>query len=315
MNKNLHPQARRPAPVGVAISDAAPEGIPNRVRELITRRLDAVIRPTEMAVVLPQLVPGKMLRTRLASRLAGLSQTRGGSVVLEHTCAATEMVHTASLLHDDVIDRGLIRRSQPTVWRTTSPSIAVLVGDVLLCEAIALLARVEGGRYVEIFVDKVREVCRSEAEQELLCRGTPLDAATCLRLARGKTGPLFGFVGRVCGGENPTLALVLEEVGYRIGTAYQIADDLLDIIGEESVAGKTLGTDMTRGKFTLAVARQGHSPDTLRPLVSNLCVSALRHVEPWPEAHEAVLTFLRHDLQGVFEHCALGLDVCEGVQT
>ena len=243
------------------------------VRRLIERRLAEVAGSLLRAEGLRQLMPGKMLRTRLAARLAESCASGPGPEVMERACAATEMVHTATLCHDDVIDGALIRRGRPTLWRETGPSCAVLVGDILLCEAIDLVSGADGDRYVKTFVAKTREVCTAEAEQELLLRGGPLDVETCLRIARGKTGPLFAFAARVCAGEDTSFAAALEEVGYMVGTAYQIADDVVDVSGEEMVSGKTLGTDSKRGKFTLAHLPQGGRRLALEH-VSSLCVSA-----------------------------------------
>ena len=221
-----------------------------RVRKLIADRVAALPLPGLNPAAISQLLPGKMLRTRLAARLAAGETRAADPQTLPIVCAATEMAHTASLCHDDVIDGGLIRRRQPALWRTTSPSGAVLIGDLLLCEAMDLLLDTEGGRHVAPFVAKIREVCAAEAEQELLFRGQQPEVETCLRLARGKTGALFAFVAGVCGGDDEPLASALEEAGYKLGTAYQLADDLLDVIGSEELTGKTLGTDARREKRT-----------------------------------------------------------------
>jgi len=146
-------------------------------------------------------------------------------------------------------------------------------------------------------------------QEELMYRGKRLDESTCLRLARGKTGPLFAFIGRVCGEGDSALASALAEAGYLLGTAYQVADDLLDVVGDEQVAKKTLGTDMTGSKFTLAVVRH-HETGRTHHWVSALCASALECVNRWRRVREAVSAFLFYDLQTVFERCALDLNVC-----
>ncbi len=296
-----------------SVLDTLPKEIPadltTRVRQLIECRLEAIVRSVGMPDLLARLVPGKMLRSRLAGRLSRSGVTLTNIATLGYVCAATEMVHTASLLHDDVIDGGLIRRAHPALWRATGPSAAVLLGDMLLCDAMMLLQKALGGRYVETFVEKVREMCQFEAEQELVYRGKRLDESTCLRLARGKTGPLFAFIGRVCGGGDSALASALEEAGYHLGTAYQVADDLLDVVGDEQLAKKTLGTDMTRSKFTLAVV-QHHETGRAHHWVSALCASALECVNRWPRVREAMSAFLFYDLQTVFKRCALDLNVC-----
>ncbi len=217
-------------------------------------QIDACLADAARAAGLPvrpsQLLPGKMLRTRMAARLS--TRLTVPVETLQHVCAAVELTHTASLCHDDVIDNALVRRGQPALWRASSRSGAVLLGDLLLCEAMGLLTGTDGGRLVRPFLAKLRETCAAEAEQELRLRGREVGRDVCLRIARGKTGPLFAFVGLAAGGADAALSAALEEAGYRVGTAYQLADDLLDVEGCEEAAGKTLGTDVARRKFTLA---------------------------------------------------------------
>ena len=279
------------------------------VRELVSAHLSGLTLPlAEVEADLGQLLGGKMLRTRLGARLASSGEVDVDIASLERLCAATEMAHTASLCHDDVIDNGVVRRGWPALWRLTSPSGAVLLGDMLLCEAMSMVIDTDGGRYIKLFVEKTREVCATEAEQELLLRHRALDRATCERIARGKTGPLFALVCMVAGGADGGLSKALEEAGYRIGTAYQLADDLLDQVGDEEDAGKTLGTDRERGKFTLAqLSLQGRR--LLGKRVGELCESALSCLAGWPGVAKAVSEFFSGDLQSVFRRFSPDLDV------
>ena len=277
-----------------------PTDLAGRVRELVEYRVKRMGSWLEENTNTRQLFPGKMLRTRLVGRLVECESVQVDASVLEAVCAATEIVHTASLCHDDVVDNALIRRSQPTLWWSSGPSAAVLVGDLLLCEAMQLLSKVAGGRYVEEFIAKLSEVVAAETEQELVLRGEQLDEETCLRLARGKTGPLFAFVASVCGGDDEALCGVLEEAGYRIGTAYQLADDVIDILGDEQAAGKTLGTDSTRGKCTFPqILEQGW--EGARERVVGLCCSAIDCADAYPDVRTALKRFLLYDLQPVLE--------------
>ena len=255
------------------------------------------------------LAPGKMVRTRFAARLLE-ALPEADSRAVEVCCAATELVHTGSLCHDDVIDGGLIRRSMPTLWRKTSSSAAILIGDLLVCDAVRLMLSLDDRRWIDPFMDKLRQTIGAEARQELFFRGKPVDEATCLRLARCKTGALFSFAAMVCGGNDPTLTAALEECGYRIGTAYQLADDLLDFIGSPDASGKTLGTDAARGKHTLAekddsgfVVTGGH--------VRRLCGSALEKLSDWPGAQQAAAAFLTEDWQPVLDRQKLPLNLME----
>jgi geranylgeranyl diphosphate synthase type I len=243
-------------------------------------------------------MPGKMLRTRWAARLAasGGLQVAPGTIV--HACAATELAHTASLCHDDVIDGGFLRRRQPTLWRVMGPSAAILIGDQLLCEAMDVLGSVENGGLVGPFVAKLREVCAAELEQDLGSRGKVMEEAACLRLARGKSGPFFAFVGYACGGAQPDLRAALQETGYRVGTLYQMADDLLDVVGG-AAADKTLGTDATQRKFTLPRMVPA-GPARTRAQVRALRDAALDGVQAWPPIRAGLSQFFQRDLQPVF---------------
>ena len=270
------------------------------VRALISSRFDRHAHHLDDRTHIGRLLFGKMLRTRLASRLAGHDCVRLGRSVLGRVCAAVEMAHAASLCHDDVIDGAVVRRGRASLWRQTSPSAAVLVGDLLFCKAFALLLETEGGRYARIFLDKVSEMCEAETEHELSLRGEILSEETCLRINRGKTGPLFGLVGHVCGGKDSVLSGSLEEAGYRIGTAYQLADDLCDAIGNEKRMGKTLGTDSARGKFTLPQL-PFCGEEYVRDRIDSLLNSSLECVSAYLDTRRRLADFIVLDLKPVLE--------------
>lgn len=270
------------------------------VRCLIRTRVEKIAFGVGIGSSTAQLMPGKMLRTKLASHLSLPGRTSAHSRSVKSACAATEMAHTASLIHDDLIDGGCIRRNLPALWKAKGASAAVLIGDCLLCESMDILFDIEDGRYIKPFVMKLREACTSEVEQELLLRGERLEEAEYLRIARGKTGPFFAFAAQVCGGDDEDLRSALEEAGYFIGTVYQIADDLIDVIGSEEVAGKTLGTDLSRGKFTIPLDQENVT-DFVLERVLKLSESALNCLNNWPSTREALADFFTVDLQPVFD--------------
>ena len=282
-----------------------PEDFVSDVRLLIQQGLERTLSGLGDCTGGVDLMPGKMLRTRLAGRLLATGSLPVDPAALRCDCAATELVHTASLCHDDVVDNAVIRRKQPALWRAAGTSGAILVGDLLLCEAMTMLVEAGNHKHITEFVAKVREVVEAEAEQELRWRGKRPDAQTCLRLACGKTGPLFAYVGYACGGSDGGIARACEEAGYRIGTAYQLADDLLDLAGSEDAAGKTLGTDAMRDKFTLPQVRDDGGTLT-RERISELCASALGCLGSYPAARGALMEFLHLDLQPILN---LHLDI------
>ena len=269
------------------------------VREIVAARVGNVAAGL-VDLDTTQIMPGKMLRSRLAARLVAGGLDSGHWSDTARLSAAIELAHTASLCHDDVIDNAEVRRGLPSLWRLTGASGAVLIGDMLLCEAIELVIDTDGGSHLTEFLAKLKEVITAEARGELTLRGTILDEPTCLDLARDKTGPLFAFVAAACTSQDRDLAAALEEAGYLIGTAYQLADDLLDRIGNEERAGKTLGTDQRKGKFTLA--RDGQdAQDMLRRQVHRLCESAADQLTGWSNAEDAVRRYLVEDIQPLFQ--------------
>lgn len=234
---------------------------------------------------------GKMLRSRLAYRV-GLS-TGVDPKLLVYGSAAVEMIHTASLLHDDVIDGGLVRRGLPTFWVEKGKAGAILLGDLLLFKAIDLMCRVSGGIYTHELVKLTGEVCEAESEQELVLRGEESRLDVCQSIARRKTGALFAFAALLGGDGNEHRGEVLKESGYLLGTAYQLADDILDTRDADEASGKTLGTDAARD--IVSAARLTHID--LRAHLDRLLLQAVSVLNGDAAAADGVRDYIREDLQ------------------
>lgn len=236
---------------------------------------------------------GKMLRSRLVYRLGGMTGTEPLAMV--RASAAVEMIHSASLLHDDVIDGAVLRRNMPTFWKKRGVTGAVLLGDMLLFKALDLVCRMPGLPLVHELVLRTGELCEGESEQEIVMQGLPAELEACVRIARRKTGALFAFsavAGAAPRGEKALAAA--REAGYEVGTAYQMADDLLDISGADDVAGKTLGTDAARGILTAAgLEATGVDPVSV---IQDLCNNAVERLAPWPDLQGGMKVFLKNDL-------------------
>jgi geranylgeranyl pyrophosphate synthase len=194
-------------------------------------------------------IGGKMLRSRLAFHVG--SSTGVDPKLLVYGSAAVEMIHTASLLHDDVIDGGVLRRGMPTFWVEKGSAGAILLGDLLLFKAIDLICQVAGGRFTHDLVKLTGEVCEAESEQELMLADSDSQLEICQSIARRKTGALFAFAGMLGGNGDNNREASLKEAGYLLGTVYQLADDILDT-RDDSKCGKTLGTDAARGIVSAA---------------------------------------------------------------
>lgn len=240
-----------------------------------------------------QFRPGKMLRTRLGYALCGDTNNRLDEIV--KACAATELIHTATLFHDDVIDGASLRRGQPSLWKEIGSTGAILLGDLFFSSSLGLVVASGNIQHIRSFVTKVREVCAKEMVHELVYKGREVDGRTCLDIARGKTGPLFAFIGEVCGGHDARKAQALCEAGYHLGAAYQIADDLIDVTGSEELIGKTLGTDRKRRKFTLAQA-DNVSEFVIADTINTLCKSAVELVGSWPDLLPGLEEYIVSDL-------------------
>jgi len=241
---------------------------------------------------------GKMLRARLALRVGPATDVPYSTIL--RTAAAIELVHSASLLHDDVIDGGFLRRGAPSFWVDKGIPAAILLGDLLLFKALELISPIDEGRLLPVLIRLTGEVVEAESEQELVVRARPSDWETCVSIARRKTGPLFAFPAYAVAGEEEALQDALLEAGYRIGTAYQLADDILDASGSAEAAGKTLGSDAARDKVS---AVRVSTPDDISPLdsVISLSNSAVDCLADWPAAQDAFDEYLRVDVRPVLD--------------
>jgi geranylgeranyl pyrophosphate synthase len=290
--------------VRAAISTASDEDVSvflDEVRKFVDERLTSVATRVGLPPNCLDGLLGKMLRSRLGARLGARSPAIESCLA---ACAAVELLHTATLCHDDVIDQSTIRRYRPTLWRATSTTAAILVGDLLMTESLLILQDKGGPGQVGRFLDKMREICGAELELEFQHRGQPLDQETWVRLGRAKTGALFAFVARSCAGDDGPLGQALEEVGYRLGTAYQVIDDLIDVIGDDAVTGKTVGRDKKQGVVTRVVADE----NPVRVAAAELrrqCQFSLDAVADWPEAQKAVAAYLGRDIEPILRS-ALG---------
>jgi len=249
---------------------------------------------------------GKMLRSRLALRLGAATVTPMQTQI--RIGAAVEMIHAASLLHDDVIDQSERRRGAPTVWVEKGVVGAVLLGDLLVSRAIGLIAETDGGRLIPSLVQLTGEMCDAVARQELLLRGEEPDWETCMEIARGKTGALFAFAASACPTDGDLeLHDALLQAGYDAGTAYQLADDVLDVYGDPEAAGKSLGTDEAGAKIT-AVSSTGTGDGTQPAKAAHdLCAQSRERLAKWPGIQAAWDGFLVRDLKPAMNTCMAGL--------
>jgi octaprenyl-diphosphate synthase len=182
--------------------------------------------------------------------------TGEGRILPEHVRAAAvvELVHLATLVHDDVLDEATLRHRRPTVGRKFGAPVAVLLGDALFSQALKLAADFPTVDVCRAVALSTRRVCAGEIHQTLE-RGNPrFSLDEYFEVISLKTGELFAvscLLGARLAGHPEAYAQAARRFGLQLGIAYQIYDDVADFCGDEGKIGKTLGTDLASGKFTL----------------------------------------------------------------
>jgi octaprenyl-diphosphate synthase len=170
--------------------------------------------------------------------------------------AVVEMIHTATLVHDDVLDEAVIRRHAATVNAEWGNETAVLLGDYLFTHAFHLAASLDSTRACRWIGHATNKVCEGEMQQVHHRGNLDLDENDYFAIIEGKTAELTAVscrLGASYAGASESTVLALDGFGRNLGIAFQIADDVLDIWGEERVTGKSLGTDLEKQKLTLPI--------------------------------------------------------------
>jgi octaprenyl-diphosphate synthase len=228
------------------------------------REVDAVLRKalhSEVALireVAEHIISGggKRFRPALLLLTARACGYRGSE---HHNLAAViEMIHTATLLHDDVVDESSLRRGHATANAIFGNAASVLVGDFLYSRSFQLMVTAENLRVFQILADATNVIAEGEVLQ-LLNSGNPdVDERRYLEVIQRKTAKLFeaaAQLGAVLSNAEPSLEAALARYGMHLGTAFQLIDDVLDYTGDHSAIGKNLGDDLAEGKPTLPLIR------------------------------------------------------------
>jgi len=195
---------------------------------------------------------GKRLRPALVVLSAQLGGTQTDDAIT--VGAASELIHLATLMHDDIVDRASLRHQKPTAAVEFGDDVAILLGDYLYVEAFSLLSSINDPVLIELFARSTRTMCQGEINQVKRRFQLDLTLAEYLSFIDNKTATLMAACMR--GGArlarlSSDQATALGHYGYNLGMAFQIIDDTLDLVGEEAATGKTLRTDLANGKLTL----------------------------------------------------------------
>lgn len=231
---------------------------------------------------------GKRLRPALLLLCAGACGYRGGQ---QHVLAAVvEFIHTATLLHDDVVDESSLRRGRETANAQFGNAASVLVGDFLYSRAFQMMVGLGNMRVMEVLADATNVIAEGEVLQLMNCHNADVEVGAYLKVVRYKTAKLFeasARLGGILSGANSNTEASLAAYGMHLGTAFQVVDDVLDYSGDEAHIGKHLGDDLAEGKPTLPLIHvMKHGSEQQSAIVRNALEQGGR--EQFDEIIEAV---------------------------
>jgi octaprenyl-diphosphate synthase len=239
---------------------------------------------------------GKRIRPRLLLLFAEALGFRGPA--REELAAVVEFIHTATLLHDDVVDESTLRRGRPTANALFGNAASVLVGDFLYSRAFQMMVTVGDTRVLSVLADATNVIAEGEVLQLMNMHDPDLAVEAYLEVIRFKTAKLFeasARLGAILGGADAALEEAAAHYGRSLGTAFQLVDDLLDYDGSSQELGKNVGDDLREGKPTLpllvAMSRCGPAErELLREAVREGSTERLADVLAIVRATDAIAT-------------------------
>jgi octaprenyl-diphosphate synthase len=259
-----------------------------RVDEVIRTRLASDVALIEQISHYIIGAGGKRIRPRLVLLFAEALGHEGPEPY--EAAAIVEFIHTATLLHDDVVDESSLRRGRATANALFGNAASVLVGDFLYSRAFQMMVSLNRMRVLDVLADATNVIAEGEVLQLMNMHDPDLAVADYLRVIRYKTAKLFeasARLGAVIAGAAPEIEEACADYGRALGTAFQLVDDLLDYEGDPQALGKNVGDDLREGKPTLPllVAMERGSPEE-----QQLIRHAIEHgeVERLPEIVEIV---------------------------
>ena len=223
-----------------------------QVDQVIARRLDSGVPLVGSVSQYIISAGGKRLRPALLLLCCGALGFEGPQRF--NMAAVVEFIHTATLLHDDVVDDSALRRGSPTANARFGNPASVLVGDFLYSRAFQMMVDTQSMRIMAVLADATNIIAEGEVMQLMNMHNAGLDEAGYLQVIRSKTAKLFeasGRVGAILSGASAALEEACAEYGQALGTAFQVIDDVLDYTADAADLGKNLGDDLREGKATL----------------------------------------------------------------
>jgi octaprenyl-diphosphate synthase len=223
-------------------------GVSTVIRERLSSDVALINRVSEYIVG----AGGKRMRPALLLASARACGYTGNQHI--ELAAVVEFIHTATLLHDDVVDESSLRRGTATANSLFGNAASVLVGDFLYSRAFQMMLSLRDHRVTEVLADATNVIAEGEVLQLMNCRNADLSVEEYMHVVRFKTAKLFeaaGRLGAVVANSSLEIQEDLARYGMHLGTAFQIIDDVLDYSGDETSTGKHLGDDLAEGKTTL----------------------------------------------------------------
>lgn len=241
----------------------------NEVDRVIAQRLNSSVPLIGQVSRYIIAAGGKRLRPALMLLTCGALGYRGEQRF--NLAAVVEFIHTATLLHDDVVDDSALRRGFATANETFGNPASVLVGDFLYSRAFQMMVDAQNMRIMEVLADATNVIAEGEVMQLMNMHNAALDEQAYIQVIRSKTAKLFeasARVGAILAGSAQQVEDLCADYGQAIGTAFQVIDDVLDYTGETTVMGKNVGDDLREGKATLPlIAAMARGTSEQRQLV------------------------------------------------
>ena len=279
------------------------------LRQALNERMNAVLRNVEPSYLRDALQHathgGKKVRPLLT--LLACSAAGGNWHNALDAATAIELLHTSSLIHDDLMDESPLRRGVPTLHTVYNIPTAILAGDTLIALAFELVHHIEmptAGEMARIFNRAFRDLCEGQAYDVACSSGHPVNSSEHRIMVEKKTAALFraaGEIGALHATDNCSTIRALSRFAYCIGMAFQAQDDLLDAVGDEATMGKPVMLDRKNGKqtfYTLGSTNGEESSSAVTATVNRFTSEALEALSELPpsEARE-VLTLLARSLE------------------
>jgi octaprenyl-diphosphate synthase len=223
-----------------------------QVDDVIRRRLSSRVALIDQIAQYIVSAGGKRIRPRLVLLFAQALGYEGPAMY--ELAATVEFIHTATLLHDDVVDESSMRRGRATANAMFGNAASVLVGDFLYSRAFQMMVSVENMRVLDVLADATNVIAEGEVLQLMNMHDPDLSVEAYLQVIRFKTAKLFeasARLGAVIAGASAELEEACSTYGRALGTAFQLVDDLLDYEGDSQALGKNVGDDLREGKPTL----------------------------------------------------------------